>query len=74
MTRVKSLAHGIKQIANPYESFKPTAKSTYHRTHRTKKTKGGYKRRMERIMYKKKLLKLKLKELSTPIDIPNMVS
>ena len=34
-----------------------------HRTHRTKRTKGGYKRRMERIMYKKKLLKLKLKDL-----------
>lgn len=34
-----------------------------HRTHRTKRMKGGYKRRMERIMYKNKLLKLKLKDL-----------
>jgi len=59
MTRVKSLLHNI-----PYEK-----NVQQHRTHRTKRTKGGYKRRQERIMYKKKLLDLKLKELSTPIDI-----
>ena len=62
MTRVKSFSFGKEWFVNPYEFIKQT-KSANHRTHRTKKTKGGYKRRQERIMYKKRVEKLKLKEL-----------
>lgn len=63
MTRVHSLSHGIKEFGNPYTTPIPLAKSAFHRVHRSKKNqnKGGYKRRKQRIDYKKRL-----EELSTP--------
>ena len=61
----KALNHSWKKnIGNVYEKV---GNVQQHRDHRSKKNqmKGGYKRRQERVMYKKKLL-----DLSTPpIDI-----
>lgn len=71
MTRVKSLGFNAKSkgSVNPYEYIKFGVKSPNHRTHRTNRTKGGYKRRMERIMYKNKLSKLKEKEVLQELKI-----
>jgi hypothetical protein len=64
MTRVKSLSHGIKTIANPFES--PHIKtSPYHRTHRSPKNKrpdAKYKADLARD-YKKRKEEIKLTEL-----------
>lgn len=58
MTRVKSLNQGIKEIAIPYESPKPRAKSTYHREHRSKKNRKHTPEYHNILIYKRKKQKL----------------
>ncbi|MEK6884698.1 MAG: hypothetical protein AABY22_34015 [Nanoarchaeota archaeon] len=67
MTRVKSFGFNSRKkgSVNPYEYIKFTVKSVNHRTHRTKRMKGGYGRRKLRIAYKQRLEELKLKELES---------
>lgn len=59
MTRVKSFYQGIKQVATPYESYRPLKKSSNHRIHRSKKNRN---RNVNdnRYFYKKRLEELKL--------------
>lgn len=59
MTRVKSLAHGLKTIADPYESPPPLTKSTYHREHRSKKNRRFISQYGKIGIYRRKLKKLK---------------
>ena len=64
MTRIKSLSHGVTQIASPYESIHIKT-SPYHRTHRSGKNKRPNKNYLsaKKSEYKRKLEELKVNEL-----------
>lgn len=63
--RVKSLSHGIKEVANPYEMPKQTKKSTRHRNHRATKNNRRILSKAKTRIYKLKLEQVRLEDLET---------